>query len=158
MKKSNFATGLFFLALSTYTYLEARGMVGKLASDELGPGFWPKILSVAMIILSVILIVQSLMSKQPAASEAVPFDVKSEGFRRVAKISALMVLFGVVIYAAGIYVGMLVMLPLCMFLHGERDKRILFGLTAAMIVFIYLTFGIGLKVPLPEGLLGNYLG
>ena len=158
MKKSNFLTGLFFLALSVLAYIEARGMVGKLASDELGPSFWPKTLSAAMIVLSVILIVQSLFSKQAVAGEDGPFDVKSEGFRRIVKISAPMVLFGIIIYAAGIYAGMVVMLPLCMFLHGEREKRFLFGLTAAIIVFIYLTFSIGLKVPLPRGLLGNYLG
>ena len=146
MKKSNFATGLFFLALSIFAYVQARSMMGKLDSDALGPGFWPKLL----------LILQSLFSRQPAAGA--PFDVKSEGFRRVVKISGLMVLFGAVIYAAGIYVGMVVMLPLCMFLHGERNKRILLGLTAAIIVFIYLTFGLGLKVPLPKGLLGSYLG
>lgn len=156
MKKSNFATGLFFLALSIFAYVQARSMMGKLDSDALGPGFWPKLLSAAMMILSVVLILQSLFSGQPAAGT--PFDVKSEGFRRVVKISGLMVLFGAVIYAAGIYVGMVVMLPLCMFLHGERNKRILLGLTAAIIVFIYLTFGLGLKVPLPKGLLGSYLG
>jgi len=156
LKKSNFATGLFFLALSIFAYVQARSMMGKLDSDALGPGFWPKLLSAAMMILSVVLILQSLFSRQPAAGA--PFDVKSEGFRRVVKISGLMVLFGAVIYAAGIYVGMVVMLPLCMFLHGERNKRILLGLTAAIIVFIYLTFGLGLKVPLPKGLLGSYLG
>lgn len=156
MKKSNLVTGLIFLALSVFAYIEARGMVAKLASDQLGPSFWPKILSIAMMILSVILIIQSLLAKQPADAKA-PFDVKSEGFRRVVKICGLMILFGALIYAAGIYIGMLVMLPLCMFLHGERNKKILAGLTVLIIAFIYVTFDIGLKVPLPMGLLGSYL-
>lgn len=157
MKKSNLVTGLIFLGLSVFAYVEARGMVGKLASDELGPSFWPKILSVAMMILSAALIAQGLLSKQPAG-EAPPFDVKSKGFQRVVKLCGLMILFAFVIWVAGIYVGMLVMLPLCMYLHGERDGRILAGLTALIVVFIYLTFGIGLKVPLPKGMLGGYFG
>lgn len=157
MKKSNLVTGVLFLALSIFAYLQAANMVAKLASDQLGPSFWPKCLSIAMMILSVVLIVMGLVGKQPADAKA-PFDIKSEGFRRVVKICASMILFGALIYAAGIYIGMLVMLPLCMYLHGERNVKILAGLTVLIVVFIYVVFGIALKVPLPMGLLGDYLG
>lgn len=157
MKKSNLATGLFFLVLSIFAYLEAKDMVGKLASDQLGPSFWPKILSVGMMVLSVVLMIQSLVGKEPADVKA-PFDIKSEGFRRVIKISGLMILFGALIYVAGIYIGMLVMLSLCMHLHGECGKRIMAALTVGIVVFIYIIFGVGLKVPLPMGLIRNYFG
>ena len=74
------------------------------------------------------------------------------------KISGLMILFGAIIYLAGIYIGMLVMLPLCMFLHGERNGKMMAGITTFILLFIFLVFDIGLKVPLPMGLLGNYIG
>lgn len=157
MKKSNLVTGLLFLALSVFAYIEAAQMVAKLASDALGPSFWPKILSIAMGILSVCLIGQGLFGKQPADAKA-PFAVKSEGFWRVVKICGSIILFGALIYLAGIYVGMVVMLPLCMFLHGERNPKILAGLTIGIVAFIYAAFELALKVPLPMGLLGNYIG
>lgn len=67
------------------------------------------------------------------------------------KISGVMILFGAVIYLAGIYIGMLVMLPLCMFLHGERSGKIMAGITAFILLFIFLVFDVGLKVPRPWG-------
>ena len=45
------------------------------------------------------------------------------------------------------------MMPLCMWLHGERNKKILVGLTGGSCLFIYLVFGLALRVPLPMGLL-----
>ena len=132
-------------------------MVAKLPSDQLGPSFWPKVLSIALGILSVCLIAQGLFGKQPADAKA-PFTVKTEGFWRIVKICGAIILFGALIYVAGIYIGMLVMLPLCMFLHGERNVKILVCMTVFIIVFIYLAFGLALKVPLPMGLLGNYIG
>lgn len=157
MKKSNLVTGLLFLALSIFAYIEATNMVAKLASDQLGPSFWPKILSIALGVLSVCLIGQGLFGKQPADAKT-PIDIRSEGFWRVVKICGSIILFGALIYVAGIYIGMLVMLPLCMFLHGERNVKILTGLTVLIVVFIFLAFDIALKVPLPAGLLGNYWG
>lgn len=50
------------------------------------------------------------------------------------------------------------MLPLCMFLHGERNGKMMAGITTFILLFIFLVFDIGLKVPLPMGLLGNYIG
>lgn len=157
MKKSNLITGLVFLALSVFCYVQALGMVSKLSTDQLGPSFWPKCLSIAMGLLSVLLILKGLLGKTQEGEKA-PFDVHSEGFRRVVKISGLMILFGAIIYLAGIYIGMLVMLPLCMFLHGERNGKMMAGITTFILLFIFLVFDIGLKVPLPMGLLGNYIG
>lgn len=157
MKKSNLITGLIFLGLSVFAYLEAINMEAKLASDALGPSFWPECLSVAMGILSLCLIGQGLFGKQ-AADAAPPFAVKSDGFWRVVKISGSIILFGALTYLAGIYIGMVIMLPLCMYLHGERSKKLMACLTGFIVIFIFLTFDVALKVPLPAGLLGNYFG
>lgn len=152
MKKSNLVTGLVFLALAVFAYAQTPGMVGKLSTDQLGPSFWPKCLSIMMGILSVVMILRGLLEKEAAGAKPV-FDVKSEGFRRVVKICGVMILFGILIYVAGIYAGMLVMLPLCMLLHGERSVKIMAALTVGIMAFIFLVFDIGLKVPLPMGLL-----
>ena len=82
MKKLNIITGAFFLLLSIGAYIVACGMVARLPTDPLGPGFWPKGLSYALAVFSVILIVQGLLEKEDSSTEP-PIDLKSDGFRRV---------------------------------------------------------------------------
>ena len=152
MKKANVITGVVFLALSFFAYMQAQKMVGKIMTDALGPGFWPKVLGLMMGVLSLALIVEGLFGKQ-AEGEKVPIAFGTEGFHRVLKLFAVLIVFGAILYFLGIYVGILFMMPLCMWLHGERNKKILVGLAVGSCLFIYLVFGLALRVPLPMGLL-----
>ena len=152
MKKANVITGVVFLALSIFTYMQAQKMVGKIMTDALGPGFWPKVLGLVMGVLSLALIVEGLFGKQ-AEGEKAPIAFGTEGFHRVLKLFAVLIVFGAILYFLGIYVGILFMMPLCMWLHGERNKKILVGLAVGSCLFIYLVFGLDLRVPLPMGLL-----
>ena len=152
MKKANVITGVVFLALSIFAYMQAQKMVGKIMTDALGPGFWPKVLGLVMGVLSLALIVEGLFGKQ-AEGEKAPIAFGTEGFHRVLKLFAVLIVFGAILYFLGIYVGILFMMPLCMWLHGERNKKILVGLAVGSCLFIYLVFGLALRVPLPTGLL-----
>lgn len=152
MKKADVITGVVFLALSIFAYMQAQKMVGKIMTDALGPGFWPKVLGLVMGVLSLALIVEGLFGKQ-AEGEKVPIAFGTEGFHRVLKLFAVLIVFGAILYFLGIYVGILFMMPLCMWLHGERNKKILVGLAVGSCLFIYLVFGLALRVPLPMGLL-----
>ena len=152
MKKANVITGVVFLALSVFAYMQAQKMVGKIMTDALGPGFWPKVLGLVMGVLSLALIVEGLFGKQ-AEGEKAPIAFGTEGFHRVLKLFAVLIVFGAILYFLGIYVGILFMMPLCMWLHGERNKKILVGLAVGSCLFIYLVFGLALRVPLPMGLL-----
>lgn len=152
MKKANVITGVVFLALSIFAYMQAQKMVGKIMTDALGPGFWPKVLGLVMGVLSLALIVEGLFGKQ-AEGEKDPIAFGTEGFHRVLKLFAVLIVFGAILYFLGIYVGILFMMPLCMWLHGERNKKILVGLAVGSCLFIYLVFGLALRVPLPMGLL-----
>lgn len=152
MKKANVITGVVFLALSIFAYMQAQKMLGKIMTDALGPGFWPKVLGLVMGVLSLALIVEGLFGKQ-AEGEKAPIAFGTEGFHRVLKLFAVLIVFGAILYFLGIYVGILFMMPLCMWLHGERNKKILVGLAVGSCLFIYLVFGLALRVPLPMGLL-----
>ena len=152
MKKANVMTGVVFLALSVFAYMQAQKMVGKIMTDALGPGFWPKVLGLVMGVLSLALIVEGLFGKQ-AEGEKAPIAFGTEGFHRVLKLFAVLIVFGAILYFLGIYVGILFMMPLCMWLHGERNKKILVGLAVGSCLFIYLVFGLALRVPRPMGLL-----
>ena len=97
MKKLNIITGAFFLLLSIGAYIVACGMVARLPTDPLGPGFWPKGLSYALAVFSVILIVQGLLEKEDSSTKP-PIDFKSDGFRRVLKMFGILIVFLVITY------------------------------------------------------------
>ena len=152
MKKLNTITGAFFLLLSVGAYIVACGMVARLPTDPLGPGFWPKGLSYALAMFSVILIVQGLLEKEDSSTEP-PIDFKSDGFRRVLKMFGILIVFLVITYFLSIYVGLLFMIPIVMHLLGERNIKIMIPFTLVACVFIFIVFKLLLKVPLPTGLL-----
>ena len=124
MKKANVITGVVFLALSIFAYMQAQKMVGKIMTDALGPGFWPKVLGLMMGVLSLALIVEGLFGKQ-AEGEKVPIAFGTEGFHRVLKLFAVLIVFGAILYFLGIYVGILFMMPLC---TASETKRSLWDL------------------------------
>ena len=100
MKKANVITGVVFLALSIFAYMQAQKMVGKIMTDALGPGFWPKVLGLMMGVLSLALIVEGLFGKQ-AEGEKVPIAFGTEGFHRVLKLFAVLIVFGAILYFLG---------------------------------------------------------
>lgn len=152
MKKANVITGVVFLALSIFAYMQAQKMVGKIMTDALGPGFWPKVLGLVMGVLSLALIVEGLFGKQ-AEGEKAPIAFGTEGFHRVLKLFAVLIVFGAILYFLGIYVGILFMMPLCMWLHGERNKKDPCGTCCGKLPVYLSGIRLALRVPLPMGLL-----
>ena len=98
-----------------------------------------------------VLILQGLFSKKETRSS--PFAFKTVGFKRMVLVSLTLIATGAIIYFLGIYIGILFMLPVCMFIHGERNVKLLAGLTVVICVFVWLSFDVALRVPLPMGTL-----
>lgn len=151
MKKYNVILGIIFLLLSVGAYVLADGMVARLSTDPLGPGFWPKCLAVTLGIFSIILILQGLFKKSDDSQS--PFHFKSEGFRRVALLAGDLAVFLMITYFIGIYIGLLFMVPSCMYLLGERNIKIMISFGIGTCVFIFVVFKLLLMVPLPTGIL-----
>ena len=152
MKKYNIIMGILFLLLAIGAYIIADGMVAKLATDPLGPGFWPRCLAIVLGIFSIILLLQGLL-KKPADDVPSPFHFKSPEFRRVALLAGDLSLFLVITYFVGIYIGLLLMIPTCMYLLGERKVKVMAIFSVASCLFIYVVFKMLLMVPLPTGIL-----
>ena len=152
MKKSNIFTGSLMLAVSIFAYRYSAGLKAKLPTDPLGPGIWPKWLSIALGVFSIILILQGILTKRENATKE-PFDFNAEGFRRVCKLCGVLIVFVAIIYVCGIYLALAFMVPTVMHLLGERKKSVLIGFTVGAILFIFVVFKMLLMVPLPTGLL-----
>ena len=99
----------------------ATPLTAKLPTDPLGPAWWPKYLSLALGVFSVLLILQSILTPKEKDRPA-PFDLKSEGFHRVLKLCGILIIFAILTFFLGIYIGLLLMVPTVMYLLGERKK------------------------------------
>lgn len=154
MKKYNTITGIIFLIISIGAYVIGTSFVAKLPTDPLGPAWWPECLSIAMGIFSVLLILQGILTPKEKDKPA-PIQFKSEGFHRVMKLSGVLIIFAVITYVVGIYIGLLLMVPTVMYLLGERKKPVMAIFSVGTCVFVYVVFKLLLMVPLPTGLVFN---
>ena len=151
MKKANLITGIIFLLIGIGALVIALPMSAKLPTDPLGPSWWPKYLSIALILFSALLIGQALLTPKEKDKPA-PFDFKSEGFHRMMKLCGVLILFAIITYVVGIYIGLLLMVPTVMYLLGERNKKLLVIFAIGTCIFVYVVFKRLLMVPLPTGL------
>ncbi len=152
MKKYNIFLGLIFIGISAYMILTAQSYNQDVEGTAMGAGVWPTILAVAMIILSLVLIVQSLFLPSQKG-EAPLIDYKSPGMKRVYLLFGVLAAFVVLLKLFGFYVAVLGLVPAVMAMLGERRPKYLVGLTVGILVFIYLVFVLALKIKLPKGLI-----
>lgn len=118
-----------------------------LSSGDPGPGFWPMILGALMILCSIILVVNSLISKNKQLDEVVVFW--SPAHARVYKMMGVIVLFCIALYVLGFYVAMLIFIPVAMKLMGTKSDKEILIVTLSTLVIIFVAFQIGLKTTLP---------
>ena len=145
MKKMNFVVALFFIALSCYVLFSAQSFPGKIDNVP-GPGYFPTILSIILILLSVLLIASS------GKVENAPLGIFSK------KNSIVFIAGGVTLaYLGLIYVfGFLMATPLYLIailrffrMRNWRSVVLTAGITTAASYAIFTTV---LEVQLPSGL------
>ena len=124
MKKCNIIIGVVFLIISLGAYVIGAPLTAKLPTDPLGPAWWPKYLSLALAVFSILLILQNILIPKEKEQPA-PFNLKSEGFHRVLKLCGVLIIFVILTFFLSVYIGLLLMVPTVMYLLGERQKKIL---------------------------------
>ena len=147
VKKYNIGISIVLLLVSVAMFFGASKM--PTVDGPMGAGTWPKILAVCMSLLAVLLLIQSLRDHSGAAS---PF-VMSLGLKRVLIGIVIMLVFCVLLKLFGFIIASVFMIPAIMALMGERRPLVLAGVTAGVLVFIYVVFAMVLNLPLPKGTL-----
>ncbi|MBN2569276.1 MAG: tripartite tricarboxylate transporter TctB family protein [Deltaproteobacteria bacterium] len=160
--------GLMIFFLLTYLYLVPLGIFvpSSIKIPVMSPAFFPKTVSVLIIILSLILLIQSIIlartHTQKQALDDRGDDNECEADRlivrkvKIAKIGgAVMLLF--LYYGTVMVFGMLpasiVFLLAFSLLYGERRFKITIPLAVMLPVLLYLFFTMVTKIPLPKGIL-----
>lgn len=155
MKKYNIGISVILILLSALMIRSSLQSGAAVQGTAMGPGVWPMILSVAMILLSVILIIQTLVRPRPEGEEK-PIDFRSTGMKRIYILIGLLALFCLLLKLFGFYVAIIYLSPSVMFLLGERRPLVLIGLTAGIVVFIVIVFVVLLQLKMPGGILLSF--
>lgn len=116
-----------------------------------GPGAFPILLGVALVLLATALIVQSLRTTAaPRTDEEAP---EPFGHARVALVAALIAVFIAILPLAGFVVASAALM-VALYAIGARQPFSLFPLVAGLLTSLvaYLLFVLALGVPLPMGI------
>lgn len=155
MKKYNIGISALLIVLSVLVIRSSLQSGAAVQGTAMGPGVWPMILSIVMILLSVILMVQTLVRPRPEGEEK-PIDFASSGMKRIYILVGLLALFCLLIKLFGFYVAIVYLIPSVMFLLGERRPAMLIGLTVGIVVFIVIVFVVLLQLKMPGGILLSF--
>ncbi|MDX9860870.1 MAG: tripartite tricarboxylate transporter TctB family protein [Rhodospirillales bacterium] len=141
--------GIVFFALSLYLFYEISHFPTTLERyRSLGPAVFPKLLSWAMLFLSIALFWQGLRKNRSAV---LSFKFSSPAFRSTAFIIFMLIAYIVLVDAIGIILwGMAFMIAVQVAL-GERRPAMIAGISVVVVGGIYGVFSTLLRVPLPGG-------
>lgn len=156
MKKYNYGASIAFLLLAGYVFWATKDFK-PVVSGAPGPGVWPRIVAATMAFLAIILAAQTLvaqmrekkMQRESDNVEEPVIDWKSPGVRTVLIMIAIFAGFLGVLAIFGLLIALFLLCVAIMLLLGERRIIWLALYPAAIVAFIYVFFGIFLRLNLP---------
>ena len=117
-------------------------------SAQKNPAVWPAFLAVSLIVLSVVLIVQSIFSHDPEM-ESFSIDWTGTGMKKVYIMFGFMLGFVIVLKILGMLIALLILIPAIEWLMGCRNRVMLIALPVGLVAFVYVFFGVIMKLTLP---------
>jgi len=143
--------GVVFFA-SLYLYTIAARYKGHEIYGKLGPGFWPKLILICMMVLSVWIAVDALLAREKSAGEKSSEVVKNAGNRIRFFLALIMI---IAYFFLMNIIGFIALTPFFliafMILLGEKSWFWMIGLSIGMTIIIVLAFTQAMYVPLPRG-------
>lgn len=147
MKKYNYIVSALMIALSGYILYETGTYeIGQNAQKN--PAVWPAFLAISLIALSVVLIIQTAFSRNPEM-ESFSIDWKGQGMRKVYIMFGFTIGFVIVLKILGLLIALLLLIPAIEWLMGCRSRVMLVALPVGLVAFVYVFFGIIMKLTLP---------
>lgn len=168
MKTSNIIIGIILLALSCFYHLSTRGFPPPTVTENLGASFYPNLLIIVLIFLSLLLIIGSLFSRSPseqkeqkasiAGGERLEEDSFAAGaisYKFLLGTIGLSTLYAVLLPFIGyITTTLLFILGMVKLLGGKQWFRNI-AVSVILTAMLYFLFGRILGVPLPVDIFTN---
>ncbi|NLW25318.1 MAG: tripartite tricarboxylate transporter TctB family protein [Clostridia bacterium] len=151
MKKADIIAGILGILLSFYIFMES----AKFPEDNvllMGPSFFPRILAVLMLIMSIALIVIALMGK--SAKTAEKLDIRDPGIQRSIIALVATVIYLLLFKRLGFILDSILYLMFLMYLLKLRNYVQMVLVSIGVSVAVYFIFKVGLSITLPLGILG----
>lgn len=146
--------GLFLIGLGAVYYHLAASLPRSLLSDRVGAAGFPRLLAAALIILSLLMIIQSVIRKKLSG---VHTDDDKPGGRRFRFLKAAgMLLLGIVYLVivswTGYMIGIALLIFAALLYQRERLSRKMLITAVLSGIFFWAFFVFALKIPMPSGL------
>lgn len=164
MRKSNIVIGIILLFLSAFYYLSTRGFPSPTVTENLGAGFFPKLLSILLAFFALILILTSLFYRSEAGQEeraAISGGERLEEDSYSAEGISYKFLLGTIVFSI-LYViflpiiGYLIITPVYIIaiIRFLGKKKWFHNITVSILLTaaLYLLFAMMLGVALPPGI------
>jgi putative tricarboxylic transport membrane protein len=145
MRRADFFIGVGLLGFALLYYQQSFSIVRGFASDRLGPAFFPRMLALALAVLSLTLIIRALAGRSDPSR---PPQMRVGVF---AAVIALLVVYAVLMPAVGFLIATPVLLGAVIWLLGLRHWATLIGAALGVTAVLYVAFGRALHVLLPMG-------
>lgn len=139
--RKNLIAGLFLIGLSLFFFLDAAKTLPMGTTFEMGPGYFPIVLSLLLGLFGAITAVRSL--GKPTA----PFGAVS--WRGVILVVAATIAFGVIVPLYGMVPAMIVAVLLSAFSSRQMTIPLALGLAVGLTLFCALLFRYALDLPIP---------
>ncbi len=154
--------GVILLAFAFYTE-QAMGMEWRTTAGRIGPGFFPRILGVTAMVVTIAALVTEYLTKPTdkaldaveAAEEAAEPDLGRHPVTLIAFTIAAAVFVGLFGILGAALSGILFLAATLWFLDPEHRIRSLV-IAVAVPILLYLAFQTGLNVGLPQGILPKF--
>lgn len=146
MKKFDIAISAILMVVAAAMFVAAGSLPE--VDGAIGAGTWPRVLSVVLFLLAALLMLQGLADRSSAPA---PFNIHSPGFRRVLIGVGIIAVFCILLKFLGFMLASVFLIPAVMRLMGEKRIPVLAGVTAGVLVFIYVVFSLILRLPLLQG-------
>lgn len=160
-KKANLITGILSILIgATILFLTKIQGLEMVKSNRMGPGFFPTVCGIGIVLCGVLMLLELSKSIKAAATDD---EAAQEMEKEVLDIRELknLGLFGVLgigVLLLSEYLGMLICLGLCVLIYlkvqGKESWKKAIIISLCMMAFLYVIFVMFLHVPVPKGPLG----
>lgn len=152
LKKPDIIGGILGILISIYVLYES----AKFPKDivmKVGPGYFPRLLAVALFAASVLLIINALRGKSRKKYEK--FNIKDPGIHRAGIALLATISYCLVLKYLGFIISSVLYLMFLMYLLKKRNYVSMIVISACISIGIYSIFQSILNITLPMGVLSE---
>lgn len=149
MKKCNYVISAVAAVLGVAILALSAGLgIGFKEEGGISAGTWPSIMGGVMVGAAVILLIMTLVNRKKY--EEMEVTLKLPANRRVYLVMGIMAAYCVLLNILGIYISGVILIPVLMWILGERNKKKMALVTIVILISIFIIFNMILGTKLPE--------